>query len=53
MIILPICYVYKRLDESRNTLLYDLLIDLSVRDLSRRILISVEVRYFNVALASY
>ena len=43
MITLPIRCVYRRLDEFRNTLLHGLLIDLSARDLSRRMLISVEV----------
>ena len=52
MITLPIYYICKRLNEIRNTLLNDLLIDLSARDLSRRILISVEIRCFNIALAS-
>ena len=49
MIVLPVRCVYRRLDESRNTLLYGLLIDLSARDLSRRILMSIGVRCFNVA----
>ena len=53
MIALPIHCVCKRLDETRNTLLNGLLIDLSARDLFERILMSAGVRYFNIALASY
>ena len=44
MITLPIYCVYGRLNETRNTLLNGLLIDLSDRDLSRRMLKSVEIR---------
>ena len=44
MITLSIRCVYRRLDEFRNTLLHGLLIDLSARDLSRRILMSVGIR---------